>query len=103
MRYSLMSSVEQKIREVLYNYADSYQAEVMAYNSNSLETGYDLPFEDEATQKATQAILSIIDTEVIGGKSWHTCFDSSKCNRDCRGMVENDFRQAQRNKLRSKS
>ena len=96
----MSKSVEEQIRETLSWYANEYQAEVMAYNSNSLEPGYDLPFEDEATQKATDKLLSIIETEVIGGKSWHTCFDSSKCNRDCRGMVKNDLRQAQRNKLR---
>lgn len=85
-------SVEEQIREELSklgNISSSGEIVLTWTNKNILE-------------EATQAILSIIETEVIGGKSWHTCFDSSKCNRDCRGMVKNDLRQAQRNKLRRK-
>ena len=77
-----MSSVEQKIREVLENIPGSGGVKSIAID------------------QATQSILQIIESDVIAGKSWHTCYDSSKCNRDCKGMIENDLRQAQRNKLR---
>ena len=57
-----MSSVEQKIREVLENISGSGGVKSIA------------------TDQATQSILQIIESDVIAGKSWHTCYDSSKCN-----------------------
>jgi len=85
-----MSSVEQKIREVM----DELQAQVI--------DGYAGPVNGWSTLKdeATQALLQIIESDVIGGRSWHTCYDSSKCNRDCKGMIENDLRADQRANLR---
>jgi len=53
-----------------------------------------------SADKATQALLQIIESDVIGSRSWHTCYDSSKCNRDCKGMIENDLRADQRANLR---
>ncbi len=81
-----MSSVEQKIREVLEDIAIEYG---------------EYPSPDTINvDKATQAILQIIESDVIGSRSWHTCYDSSKCNRDCKGMIENDLRAEQRANLR---
>lgn len=77
-----MSSVEQKIREVLENISGSGGVKSIAID------------------QATQSILQIIESDVIGGRSWHTCYDSSKCNRDCKGMIENDLRADQRANLR---
>jgi len=77
-----MSSVEQKIREVLENISGSGGVKSIAID------------------QATQSILQIIESDVIAGKSWHTCYDSSKCNRDCKGMIENDLRAKQRANLR---
>ncbi len=77
-----MSSVEQKIREVLENISGSGGVKSIAID------------------QATQSILQIIESDVIAGKSWHTCYDSSKCNRDCKGMIENDLRAEQRANLR---
>ena len=79
-------SVEQKIREVLEDIAIEYG---------------EYPSPDTINvDKATQAILQILESDVIAGKSWHTCYDSSKCNRDCKGMIENDLRADQRANLR---
>ena len=75
-------SVEQKIREVLENISGSGGVKSIAID------------------QATQSILQIIESDVIAGKSWHTCYDSSKCNRDCKGMIENDLRAEQRANLR---
>lgn len=74
-----MSSVEQKIREVMKkeNFGPDYRV-----------------------YRAARALLQIIESDVIGGRSWHTCYDSSKCNRDCKGMIENDLRADQRANLR---
>jgi len=74
-----MSSVEQKIREVMKkeNFGPDYRV-----------------------YRAARALLQIIEGDVIGGRSWHTCYDSSKCNRDCKGMIENDLRADQRANLR---
>ncbi len=77
-----MSSVEQKIREVLENISGSGGVKSIAID------------------QATQSILQIIESDVIGSRSWHTCYDSSKCNRDCKGMIENDLRAEQRANLR---
>jgi hypothetical protein len=81
-------SVEQKIREVIAMAKD--------YHMAGTSKGYSGMTIDEATQ----SILQIIESDVIGGKSWHTCYDSSKCNRDCKGMIENDLRAEQRANLR---
>lgn len=79
-----MSSVEHKIREVLLHEicVDDSEEERLVMN------------------RLTQSILQIIQDDVIAGKSWHTCYDSSKCNRDCKGMIENDLRAKQRANLR---
>ena len=83
-----MSSVEQKIREVIHK--------AKYYHMAGTAKGYSGMTIDEATQ----ALLQIIESDVIAGKSWHTCYDSSKCNRDCKGMIENDLRAKQRANLR---
>ena len=82
MKVQRLSSVEQKIREVLENISGSGGVKSIAID------------------QATQSILQIIESDVIAGKSWHTCYDSSKCNRDCKGMIENDLRAKQRANLR---
>jgi len=87
-----MSSVEQKIRELCKD---------LAASSGGLDdSGRDEGLENELVENTTQAILQIIEGDVIGGRSWHTCYDSSKCNRDCKGMIENDLRADQRANLR---
>jgi len=75
-------SVEQKIRVILDDISGSGGVKSIAVD------------------EATQALLQIIEGDVIGGRSWHTCYDSSKCNRDCKGMIENDLRADQRANLR---